>query len=53
MIGATMPIILYPGVQAMVKVPTAMSDNARMRPARLPFWSMYAPKMIAPSGRMR
>ncbi len=34
--GAIIPIVLYPGVQAITNVPTAINNNVRISPERLP-----------------
>ncbi len=43
----------YPGTQAIRMVPLAMIDSVTISPVRRPTLSIYAPRKIAPSGRIR
>src|SRR5258708_4811586 len=51
--GASKPIVAYPGVHAIEKMPTDMRVRVRMRPARRPWLSVYAPRTVAEGGRIR
>src|SRR2546421_13053869 len=46
-------MVAYPGVHAMEMMPMDISPNVRIRPARRPWRSVYAPRTMAPSGRIR
>ena len=39
-IGATSPIVAYPGTTAIAKVPTDISASVRINPARRPWASI-------------
>jgi len=45
--------VAYEGTQAISSVPSAISASVTIRPWRRPTRSTYAPRKIAPRGRIR